>query len=385
MDSLRTQLADTQGELTKKTLQVRQMRVDHRTALNTWTNEKRDFAEKLQQLENEVKQLRQSNVAGAKLPCTREDAKQIGVTSYFPAPISEGVGVTRGGDDKVVVSRSWMQEVEAKFKNVANELVEKNKLCEDLQRRLQAQDGGFKAVDSCAFTDDQIIARWQKLRADIRMLSMARFNDRILPKQVPDKGRQEFEHISPHWAAYMTSGHLTSYIFRALIWRYLYTCLFDKYCRVWGKEHGDAATKLAGLFSSKAPDTEFQDWRMHTARMFHKVCAPDQSVVNDVTNKILNAITNFATGTDTEALIKSVADIVAAAAEMSTILARSRFLVLMSDEPGSTRTHGFPFKGALMEAKGNIGTTLVVDMMVSPCLLKKEADYSVLVKAEVFC
>ncbi|KAI2641736.1 hypothetical protein GGS26DRAFT_536615 [Hypomontagnella submonticulosa] len=390
MEPLRSQLADTQGELTKKTLQVRQLRADHKTALNNWALEKQGFAEKLQQLENEVKRLRQSNAAAgdsAKLPPrAREDGKQADGTSYFSAPISEGVEKTRGGDDDtVVITRSRMQEVESRFKKVTNELAEKTKLCEDLQRRVQAQGGNPDGAGSCELTDDQIKERWQELRAKIRTLSVEQFNDKIQPKLVPEKGRAEFEHLSAQWKSYMTSGHLTSYIFRALIWRYLYTCLFDKYCRVWGKEHGDAATKLSGLFSSKASDTDFQEWRMHTGRMFHKVCAPDQGVVNDVTTKIFDAIAIFATGTDTEALKKTVKEIVAAAAELSTIFARSRFSALMSDSPGSTLTHGFPCNEAIMEVKGKFGSDTTVDIMISPCLLKKEAHYTVLVKAEVIC
>ncbi|KAG4217013.1 hypothetical protein PC116_g34506, partial [Phytophthora cactorum] len=59
MDALRSQLAETQGALTDKIFQVRQLRADHAAAQSAWTQQKQDFEAKLQQLEDEVRRLRQ--------------------------------------------------------------------------------------------------------------------------------------------------------------------------------------------------------------------------------------------------------------------------------------------------------------------------------------
>ncbi|OTB11439.1 hypothetical protein K445DRAFT_322025 [Daldinia sp. EC12] len=392
MDALRSQLAETQGALTDKIFQVRQLRADHVAAQSAWTQQKQDFEAKLQQLEDEVRRLRQVNGTSEgdeKLPFdqgNKQHTRRISLASLLRNESDADNSVGRKGDgETVVVPRSRMQDIESKFKDITKKLTEKTELCESLQRQLQARRGIFDAVDACDVTDDQIIERWEKLRDQIRTLSLDRFNETIQPKLVPEKSKEEFEHLSKHWKSYMTNGNLTSYIFRALIWRYLYTCLLSKYCRVWGKEYGDMATKLGRFLLTNTSEAEFEGWRMHTAQLLNKASQPDPAVVNDVTKKILDATTLFATGIDTEALTNSLAEIVTAAAELSTILARSRYLALMSDKPGSERTRGFAYQEATMQVRSHLGTTTIVDMIISPCLLKKEADYVVLVKADVIC
>ncbi|KAI1479724.1 hypothetical protein F4774DRAFT_114327 [Daldinia eschscholtzii] len=392
MDALRSQLAETQGALTDKIFQVRQLRADHVAAQSAWTQQKQDFEAKLQQLEDEVRRLRQVNGTSEgdeKLPFdqgNKQHTRRISLASLLRNESDADNSVGQKGDgETVVVPRSRMQDIESKFKDITKKLTEKTELCESLQRQLQARRGIFDAVDACDVTDDQIIERWEKLRDQIRTLSLDRFNETIQPKLVPEKSKEEFEHLSKHWKSYMTNGNLTSYIFRALIWRYLYTCLLSKYCRVWGKEYGDMATKLGRFLLTNTSEAEFEGWRMHTAQLLNKASQPDPAVVNDVTKKILDATTLFATGIDTEALTNSLAEIVTAAAELSTILARSRYLALMSDKPGSERTRGFAYQEATMQVRSHLGTTTIVDMIISPCLLKKEADYVVLVKADVIC
>ncbi|KAF3069005.1 hypothetical protein GL218_08228 [Daldinia childiae] len=392
MEALRSQLAETQGALTDKILQVRQLRADHATALNTWTQQKQDFEAKLQQLEDEIQRLRQTNEASEgneKLLRSKENgqrAKKVSLASLLDdEPVGNSPVAREGDDETVVITRSRMEDIETKFENITNELTEKTKLCESLQQQLHVRRGSFDAADARDITDDQVMERWENLRDKIRTLSLDRFNETIQPKLVPDKSKVEFEHLSKHWKTYMTNGDLTCYIFRALIWRYLYTCLLSKYCRVWGKEYGDAATKLGRFFVTKITDVEFDVWRIHTAQLLNKACEPDPAVVSDVTQKILEATTLFATGIDTEALTKSLTEIVTLAAEFSTILARSRYLALMADKPGSDRTRGFAYQAATMDVRSHLGTKTIVDMMISPCLLKKEADYVVLVKADVIC
>ncbi|KAI1103538.1 hypothetical protein F4804DRAFT_309823 [Jackrogersella minutella] len=381
MESLRKQLAETQGALHEKITQVRDLRANHTAALNTWTQEKLSYEAKLQQLEVEIQQVRQRNNAtvgsGAKLSRILGDGGKSSVSFLM----------NEGGDDEtgtIVITQSQVRDIEAKFKNGLDELAEKTKLCDSLQERLQAQGSSVKIPD-LNITDDVIVKRWEELRGQIRALSMERFNQTILPKLVPERSRREFEHLSKHWKSYMSNEKLTCYLFRALIWRYLHTCLIKKYWRLWGREHGDGAANLAGFFSSKASESESDNWRVHTARLMHQISAPDPTLVTDVTNKIMDATTLFASGTDTEELKGKLLKIVTTAAELSTILVRSRYLALMSDQPGSDLTCGFQHQAALMDVKGKLSAHSVVDLMISPCLLKKEVDYSVLVKAEVIC
>ncbi|KAI0849947.1 hypothetical protein F5Y00DRAFT_234276 [Daldinia vernicosa] len=392
MEALRSQLAETQGALTDKILQVRQLRADHAAALNTWAQQKQNFEAKLQQLEDEIRRLRQTDEVSEgseKLLRNKENgqrAKKVPLASLLDdEPVGDSPVAREGDDETVVITRSRMEEIESKFKNITNELTEKTKLCESLQQQLRVRRSSFDAADARDITDDQVTERWENLRDKIRTLSLDRFNETIQPKLVPDKSKAEFEHLSKHWKTYMTNGDLTCYIFRALIWRYLYTCLLSKYCRVWGKEYGDVATKLGRFFLTKMSETEFEVWRIHTAQLLNKACEPDPAVVEDVTKKILEATTLFATGIDTEALTTSLTEIVTSAAELSTILARSRYMALMADKPGSDRTRGFAYQEATMDVRSHLGTKTVVDMMISPCLLKKEADYVVLVKADVIC
>ncbi|OTA77936.1 hypothetical protein M434DRAFT_38586 [Hypoxylon sp. CO27-5] len=389
MESLRNQLAETQGALHEKIVQVRQLRADQTATLNTWTQEKQVFEAKLHQLEVELQQLRHGNEAAVgssrKVSRTREDGGENGRNILASILMDGGVITTPMADEEtVVITRSRMQDVESKFKNVANELAEKTKLCEALQQQLQTQ-GGSVGIQDHDITDEIVITHWEKLRGQIRSVSLQRFNETIRPKLVPEKARREFEHLSMHWKSYLTGEKLTCYIFRALIWRYLHTCVFKKFWRVWGKEYGDTAAKLAGFFTSKASDAEFQDWRTHTARLFQKTCEIDLTLVSDVTNKIFEATSPFATNGDETALKEALSDIVKTAVELGVIFARSQYLALMSDKPGSDLTRGFVFQDATMEVRGKLGVQPIVDLMVSPLLLKKEADYSVLVKAEVIC
>ncbi|KAI0095685.1 hypothetical protein F4776DRAFT_652179 [Hypoxylon sp. NC0597] len=389
MESLRTQLAETQGALHEKILQVRQLRADQTATLKTWTQEKQIFEAKLQRLELELQQLRHGNEgavgSSVKVSRTQEDGEEHGSSSLASVLMDEAaIGTPMADEETVVMTRSRMLDVESKFKKVANELAEKTKLCEALQQQLQTRDVSA-VIQDCNITDETVVALWEKLRGQIRSVSLAKFNDTIQPKLVPERARREFEHLSTHWKSYLTGEKLTCYIFRALLWRYLHTCVFKKFWRVWGKELGDTAAKLASFFASKASDTEYQDWRIHTARLFHKTCETDLTLVSDITNKIFEATSPFATNDDEPELKQALSDIVETAVELGGIFAGSQYLALMSDKPGSDLTRGFAFQDATMEVRGKLGVQPIVDLMVSPLLLKKEADYSVLVKAEVIC
>ncbi|KAI1215024.1 uncharacterized protein F4807DRAFT_405585 [Annulohypoxylon truncatum] len=395
MDSLRKQLAETQDALHKKTTQVRELRVKYTEELNAWKQEKVGFDQKLRRLEAEIQQLRQENAAtgsSAKLPPTPvEGTKNVGGgLNLIPAPtlIDEAMVTTvkaEGGDDeKVVITRAAMQEAEEKFKKISEELAEKTKLCDSIQRRFPPPSCSVK-IPELNFTDDMVIIRWEKLRGLVRTLTLERFNHTIQPKLVPEKSRSEFEALTRHWKSYMSNEKLTCYIFRALIWRYLYTCLLRKYWQVWGREHGDACVNLANLFSVKASDNELHGWRVHTLRLIHQTCKLDAGIMAEVTNKILEATKLFAIDISTEELKKKLSEIVAAAAELTTIFGRSHYQTLMTDKPHSQLNYGFPYRLETMELKGRFGSHTIVDLMVTPCLLKRDPDYAALVKADVIC
>ncbi|KAI0885156.1 uncharacterized protein GGS22DRAFT_162900 [Annulohypoxylon maeteangense] len=395
MESLRHQLSETQDALHKKTSQFRDLRAKHTEELNEWKQEKISFDATLRRLEAEVLQLRQGNGAtgsSAKLlptPATEGMKNVGGGLNPKPTLINEGITTSAkvggGGDDEtVVISRSRMREAEEKFEKLKEELAEKTKLCESIQRRFPPPSCSVR-VPEFSITDDVLIVNWEKLRSMIRALTLEKLNQPIQPKLVPEKARSEFEALTRHWKSYVGNEKLTCYIFRALIWRYLHTCLLRKHWQVWGKEHGDAGVNLANLFLNKASDDEYHAWRVHTLRLMHQTCKPDPGIMNDVTNKIVEATKLFATGDDTDDLKKKLSEIVAAAAEFSSIFGRSHYQTLMTDKPGSQLNYGFPYKPETMDVKGKLGTHTIVDLMVTPCLLKKDPDYAVLVKAEVIC
>ncbi|KAI1462285.1 hypothetical protein F4805DRAFT_410073 [Annulohypoxylon moriforme] len=396
MESLRHQLAETQDALHKKTSQFRELRAKHTEELNDWKKEKIGFDVKLRQLEAEIQQLRQENRGtgnSAKLPPTPlREIENLGGGGGALNPrstLNDGGTVTtakaRGNDEETVtISRSRMQDAEEKYEKMKEDLAEKTKLCESIQRRFPPPSCSVR-VPEFDITDDELIVRWERLRGLVRTLSLEKLNQPFAAKSVPEKSRSEFEALTKHWKSYVGNEKLTCYIFRALIWRYLNTCLLRKYWKVWGKEHGEAGINLASLFSTKASDDEYQAWRVHTLRLLHQTCKPDPGLLDEVTNKILEATKLFATGTDVEELRKELSEIVAAAADFSTILGRSHYQTLMTDKPGSQLNYGFPYKPETMEVKGKLGSHSIVDLIVSPCLLKKDPDYIVLARAEVIC
>ncbi|KAI1395760.1 hypothetical protein F4819DRAFT_477486 [Hypoxylon fuscum] len=370
MEPLRRQLGEAQGALHEKTTQFRKLKVAHAAALE----EKQSFETKLQQLEAENLRLRQSSGAVG-------GAAQEG--SGSPDSIIMGEGMSNvpvaqtGNEETFVITRTQWLNADSKYRRVKNELEEKNRLCETLQRQLQV-----RAPAPMDLTEDQVVACWKKLRDQIRDLSLRKFNKL---KLVSDTGRQEFEQLSTRWKTYMTNEKLTCYIVRALVWRYIDTGLFQKYCRVWGREYGGVATRLSDIFAPTVSDAELQGWRMHTAAMFHIACEPDATIQNELVTKVFDAIMQVAASNEAETIKKALAEIVGTAAELSTIFARSTFMPLFSNAPGSNLIRGFPFREEIMELKGKLGDGKDVDIMVSPCLLNTEADYSVLMKAEVIC
>ncbi|KAI1391071.1 uncharacterized protein F4822DRAFT_395364 [Hypoxylon trugodes] len=393
MESLRQQLSDTQGALTSKIFQTRELKAAHNEALNTWRQEKQTFEAEIQRLKDEIQQLRQGNRynPGASVESLHtkdglQDANGSSSLILMGSKVGLSPGTQQGNEETITITRSRMQEVESKYRNVTDELAAKTKLCETLQQQLQAQDGNrIGASYPSDLSDSIVIGRWETLRNQIRTISLEKFNETIQPRLVPEKARREFDYLSTHWKSYLTSKNLASYLFRALIWRYVYTTLFSRHFRVWGKPIDNVAEKLESMFAAKASETEILNWRTQTTRIFHQSFQTDPNVATDAANKIFDATSQFATSADEDALKRSIQEIATTAVDLSSMFDRSRLLVLMSNKPGSQLTHGFPYQEATMEMKGKLSGQLVVDMVVSPCLLKKEEDYSVLVKAEVMC
>jgi hypothetical protein len=389
MESLRAQLAETQGALTERDKKFRQLRADHVQATKAWAEEKSTLEAKIVRLELENLRLQ-----GA-------PPSIVGEPSQLEAPIHrmmmkspEMVLARRSsdirpmqkdhqgvdGDDTMTISRSRMKQAEAQFEAMVNKVAEKTKLCEALQTKL-AKSRPMPIID---ISDDQVVTRWNQLRDQIRALSLAHLNKTIPTKLVPDKCKDEFKLLSPHWKTYTSTADMTYYLFRALIWRYLLR-YFEIPCRACGRDVSQKVTELAAMLSTKLPDADSQEWRIHTATLVHKSYPIDNSLIDEVTTKILQTIAPLAVGTASTTLIGPLRDIVKTTAELSAVFDQSRFVVLMYNEPGSVLTHGFPYSEDVMDMRGKLGAQGVVDLMITPSLLKKEADYSVLVKAEVIC
>ncbi|KAI1075853.1 hypothetical protein F5B20DRAFT_584816 [Whalleya microplaca] len=416
MEPLRKQLADTQEALTAKQVEYRKLRVDHAAAVKTWEvvqqslearirqleaelQVKQGLEARIRQLEAELQRLHQlqshAETNGGRRPASdaqahRGDGTPISTPPGFPVENKPTTSTNGGGDEIVTYNRGYIQDVDVKFKNVTNELAEKNKLCDELQRQLQqlqAQGGSPRAIAQLDLTDDDVIARWAKLRDTICNLSRERFSMKASTKSVKDNPNRlgEFGQLSVRWENYVSDDQMIRYIIRALIWRYLYASLLTRNFHVWGNELEATVGKVAGHISSNVSDAEYQELRMNIAALFYKAGKPDPTVLGGVTTQILEAITPLASGVETTPLKTTVSDIVAMAAEITTIFARSQFSALMSDKPGSDLTRGFKYKEKIMESYVQLGPEAVVDMMVSPCLLKNNGDYSLLRKAVVIC
>ena len=172
MEALRNQLAETQGALTEKIHQVRQLRVDHAAAVNAWTQQKQGFEAQLQQLEAEVRRLRKAYEPGGeneKPSSPQGRGNKFSLISYLEDGATSNTPDAQGGDnDKVVITRSRMQYAESKFKNITNELAQKTELCESLQRKVQH---GSNAGDAGDITDARVVELWDDLRNKIQDLS----------------------------------------------------------------------------------------------------------------------------------------------------------------------------------------------------------------------
>ncbi|KAI1182256.1 hypothetical protein F5B17DRAFT_200327 [Nemania serpens] len=370
MESLRAQLSETQGALTERDKKFRQLRADHSQAANSWLDEKSGLEKKIAQLEAENLRLSVARRSPEISEIQKDTANGLRLEQMQDAD----------GADTVTISRSRMKKAEAQFGEMAKALEAKTKLCRALEAKL-AQSSLIPIVE---LSDDQVVARWNQLRDQIRTLSLDYLNKPFSVTSVAKELKGEFEMISPHWKTYATTQNLTYYLFRALIWRYVLR-YFQVLCRAWGRDISKKIEEVAGPLSNKLPDAEYQEWRIRTAALVGKTFPIDKEFIVETTTKLMKVTLPHAGDTDAAALEAAIRNVVTATAELGAVFDQSRFVVLMSDEPGSGLMHGFPFADKVMDMRANLGSQGVVDLMITPSLLKKEATYSVVVKAEVIC
>ncbi|KAI0977118.1 hypothetical protein F4678DRAFT_3400 [Xylaria arbuscula] len=361
MESLRSQLASTQGALTERDKKFRELRADQKT----WLEEKSALEAKVARLEAENLRLQGT-------PRTAGDAfKNIFMLSDQQHPDE---------NETVTVKRSQLKQAERRYDSIAKDVADKTKLCETLQAKL-AQ---LRPIAALELSDDEVVIRWNRLREQIKALSLESLSRPFEISKVSSKYASEFKVLSLNWKTYAKTDNVTCYLFRALIWRYLIR-FFDIPCRAFGRDISRKVGEVATALEEKLSDVELQDWRIRTANLVYRAYPIDGSLIDELTEKLLAAISPLVADTTAAALGTSLRDIVGKAAKLSAVFDRSHFVVLMHNQPKSNLTHGFPYVENLMEMRANLTNQGLVDLMITPSLLKNDVDYTVIVKAEVVC
>ncbi|KAI0197350.1 hypothetical protein EV127DRAFT_403466 [Xylaria flabelliformis] len=389
MESLRAQLAETQGALTERDKKFRQLKAESLQTSKLWTDEKLRLEARIAQLESENLRLK-----GALPAATDNPGKLVAPTDQKTkspeiALTHKGTGngltlMDQDADEGNIIKHSRMKQAEAQFESLADEVTANTKLIE----ALGAKHAQSSPTPILTLSDEQIATRWIQLREKIRALSLEYLSQPFSASLVSDKYKGEFMALSPHWKTYASQENITCYLFRALIWRYLLR-YFKTPCRAYGRDISSKVRDVAELISKKASDAEYQDWRIRTATIVHKLYPIDKVFIDELTAQILEAITPLVVHLNAaalKALKDSLRGIVTTTAELSAAFDQCCVIILMSNHPGSVLTHGFQYAENIMEMRAKLSSQgVVVDLMITPSLLKKEADYSVLVKAEVVC
>ncbi|KAI0140562.1 hypothetical protein GGR57DRAFT_487782 [Xylariaceae sp. FL1272] len=381
MDSLRAQLAETQGALTERDKKFRQLRAEKQQAEAAWEAARQKLEARIQVLEDgngRTLLAPPSSVGHHPAPPTDCRAQIAGVLAASSDGALEREDGAMTGPDNVTMSRHDVLQAQTKYARVKNELLAVTERYKDLQ----IQAAQWKPTTDLEATDDEVVAQWNMLREQIRILTVERLNRPIPAKLISDKCREEFKSLSPHWKTYTSTSDLVRFLFQALIWRYLLR-LFEVPCRSRGREISNKLQQLAATLLPKLCETQYQEWRIRTSTLIHETHPVDTDLINELTTKICQAIVPLIPDTDDIMLRDALHYIVKTSSEISALLDRSRFRVLMHSEPGSIITHSFPFAESLMDLRGKLGTQGIVDLMITPSLLKKKTDYSVFVKAEV--
>ncbi|KAI0431867.1 hypothetical protein F5Y09DRAFT_330069 [Xylaria sp. FL1042] len=371
MESLRAQLAETQGALTERDKKYRQLRAEQRS----WLEEKSALEARIAHLESENMRLQgtQSTVGNESITfLTRKDTGNMSALNDQQSADE---------NETVTLKRSQIKHADQRFAQVTGDIAEKTRLCEVLTAKL----GRSSLIPTVELSDDEVVARWNKLREKVRTLSLEFLSQPFLASKVTDKYKEDFKLLSPHWKTYASTPNVTYYLFRALIWRYLLR-YFNVPCRAFGRDIGNKIEDILKALKQNISDIELQEWRIRTAALVQKAYPIDVSLINELTTRLLGAISPLVAATATTALETSLHEVVEMAAKLSAEFDRSHYEVLMSNQPTGTDTHGFPFVEDVMDMRARLGNQGLVDLMITPSLLKfYKADYSIIVKAEVIC
>ncbi|KAI0124244.1 hypothetical protein BJ170DRAFT_697189 [Xylariales sp. AK1849] len=351
---------DTQSQLQAKENRIGQLQAQLRAVSRTnWAKEKAEFEARLRGLENENTQLR--DAAKGQTPLTKDG---------------------EDGGDTVTVTKGQVEHAKKRYQDMADQLEAKNRECAELSMGITV-------------SETQILEQWKALRLVIRNLSTEWFNEPVMSKIQDEQSKQEFMALSTHWMTYLngSSPGKTCLIFQAVLWRHLYHRLFYRAGRCWGQTLYRHFEGLSNLLNSQVDVKDYVSWRHYTSRLFHRYYPIDNAVVTEVTAKIHKSFTPFTTrrsekgGDEGDVRLKeTIHKVVVLAAELSAIFASSRVVPLMANHPKNKETCGFAFDKNIMVAKGVCGGNEgIVDMMISPCLLRRDedAEYQLLVKADV--
>ena len=427
MEALRKQLADVQGYLTERDRKYRAMHQEKLSNEEAFRQQVKDLTARNEELATKNDRLKAEN-----------DQLRRSVNS-------------NGGDDKMILTRHQRDQLEYRFQKANSDLSAKTKLCAALQLQIEQleRERGVVAVPGTPATpstptpapnnvalslipapaspgvaESHVVALFTTLRERIRGVSRTRFSDSTPVDRIPESSRDELDQLSGKWRTYYAkkldaptnnnnnngnhandvnggSGSImVSYLMRALIWRYVHSALFMKPGRVWGQDARSALRVLGMLLAPPGlPEAEYQAWRTGTGALLHKAScgSADAGVIDVVTRQILDATRHFVAGGESpdqlqRQLAHDLREIVAVAADLAAIFARSGYETIMADKPDSTLTRGFAFHEPVMEIKARVGAAMdgvppIVDMMITPCLFRKSdnGEYTVISKAQVVC
>ena len=385
MESLRGQLAETQGALTERDKKFRELRAEQKA----WLEAKSTLESRIAHLESE-------NASLQKAPPTPGDESSKSLLSMRSASEAHEIYLTHrrteshlplkgqqdtDGDETVTIKRSRMEQAEKQFQQLADELAQRNKQCDALTTKLTQ----LIPTSKLELNDNEAVVRWNQLREQIRTLSLEHIVESFLPGlPLSNKSKEEFKMLSPHWKSYTTAPNMGSYLLRALMWRYILR-YFEIPCRSLGRDTSTQMGAIAETLRKNLSDNEYHSWRIRTAALLHKTRSIDTDLIDETVAKVQAAVSPLVRDATSAALEVAIRGIVESTAKLSAAFDLSNFVVLMFNKPGGTLMHSFPYVEELMDMKEKLGGQTAVDLMITPSLLKRGVDYSVMVKAEVIC
>ncbi|KAJ1329359.1 PTB domain-containing engulfment adapter protein 1 [Microdochium nivale] len=439
MEALRKQLSETEGHLQDRDRKYRELNAKFKASALTWTDCVEKLEHRVKDLERQNEELRKEGRHGS-----QHEHKGSSATTAFIAmatdtppqqphtptaePSAAGDSGTSNGN-VIVITPEHKRYMEQKYQKVKDRLTESENKVAWLQERLSAEkldrlqpqkqqkpsegvtpeqskdehakeklkDMAALAIDDMAsvsvprdpnepVTAGHATARFTSLREAVRQISTTYFNEpRDLAKgPVPPQHAKILEKLSPNWRSFLADQGYSSYLFRALIWRYLDEFMFKKPESIWDANVGPAMAHIANKICDK---DEALKWRLGTAETLHATAYFDMPTLENLAQIIISSTEWYlAKDEDKPKLALSVAGIVTLGAQMSSIICRSSFAVMMSTFPGGDMIHGFEPAHKTMEVRHQLRGKNIVDLMVTPCLIAGDLKgYTVLEKAEVMC